>query len=98
MIKQDADGTPFHSPTVKKALCRIRMEKIRSYQSERRSFYQSRTHTARTEILPISASRFVESIGDLDVRTGIFYAKDPVIAILDEFKEWTDFNVPNPST
>ena len=31
MTKQDADGTLFHSPTVKKALRRILMEKILSY-------------------------------------------------------------------
>ena len=45
MTRLEIEGTPFHPPTVRRALCRIFMEKILNYQSERRTFYQNRiTH------------------------------------------------------
>ena len=92
MTRQEIEGTPFHTPTVEKALCRLLMEKILNYQSERRSFYQGRLYTARTEILPQSAARMVESWGTLEVTTGTFTVREEVKSILQEHEEWTDFN------
>ena len=98
MTRLEIDGTPFHPPTVRRALCRIFMEKFLNYQSERRTFYQNRRYTSRTEVLPLSAAHFVESIGDLDVHTGVFLVKDSIQSILEEYEEWTDFNSTAPAS
>ena len=76
----------------------IFMEKILNYQSERRTFYQNRLYTSRTEVLPLSAARFIESIGDLDIHTGVFLVKNSIKSILEEYEEWTDFNSTTSSS
>ena len=57
-----------------------------------RSFFLSRVHTKRTEVLPRAAAARVASLGELDVHTGDFIVKPTVTTILSEYEVWSDFN------
>jgi len=93
MTKLRMEGTPFHSPAVERDLCRAFMSCILSYQSARRSHYLKHLYTSKTEILPEAAAKQVESLGVLDVLTGVLTVHKPIVNILSEYDQvWVDFN------
>ena len=92
LTRLELDDTPFFHPVVSKDLCRAFMACILAYQSQRRSFFLSRVHTKRTEVLPRAAAARVASLGELDVHTGGFIVKPTVTTLLSEYEVWSDFN------
>ena len=68
------------------------MQSILAFQTHKRKFFINRTKSNLKSILPKSAAKEVEDLGELEVKTGKLNVRPGIRKILASHNAWTDFN------